>query len=161
MKDALLLVDVFDRFEHEHGDILAGSFQQRLPALLQLLDDARQRGIPIVYANDRHGRWHGNVDLFLSELGMGASTLAPTYQDAFFFKDHYSAFDHTALELFLRERSIERLVLAGMTLEGCVTQTAIDAREHGLKVTVVAPACASPGPNSPTRSDLRWPPRHV
>jgi len=32
-------------------------------------------------------------------------------------------------------------VVAGMTLEGCVTQTAIDARERGFKVTVVAPAC--------------------
>jgi nicotinamidase-related amidase len=142
MNDALLFVDVFDHFDHEDGDVLAGSFQQRLPALLHLLDDARQRGIPVIYANDRHGRWHGNLNLFLSELGVEASALAPTNQDAFLFKDNYSAFDHTALELLLRDRAIDRLILAGMTLEGCVTQTAIDAREHGLKVTVVAPACA-------------------
>ena len=31
----------------------------------------------------------------------------------------------------------------GMTTEGCVAQTAIAARERGLKVTVFADACAT------------------
>jgi nicotinamidase-related amidase len=30
-----------------------------------------------------------------------------------------------------------------MSTEGCVTQTAIDAREAGLKGSVVAPACCT------------------
>ena len=33
-----------------------------------------------------------------------------------------------------------------MTTEGCVTQSAIDARELGLKVTVVPDACATAKP---------------
>ena len=143
MNDTVLLVDVLDDFEHEDGAALAASFEERLPALLQLVDDTRQRDVPIVYANDRHGRWHGDVRRFLAELEATAFELAPREQDAFLFKDHYSAFDHTALDVLLRELETERLVLAGMTLEGCVTQSAIDARERGYKVTVVEPACAS------------------
>lgn len=138
----MLLLDVFDDFEHEDGEELAASFRERLPALRRLVDDARHRNLPLVYANDRHGHWHGDLGRFLAELGMSPRELMPRPEDAFLFKDHYSAFDHTALEVLLRELETERIVLAGMTLEGCVTQTAIDARERGLKVSVVEPACA-------------------
>lgn len=147
MRDALLLVDVFDDFEHEDGDVLRKSFRATLPALLGLLEAARGTRIPVIYANDRHGRWHGDTRRFLAELDPAAgydptAALTPRPEDAFFFKDHYSAFGHTALDVLLAELGTDRLVLAGMSLEGCVTQTAIDARERGLLVTVVEPACA-------------------
>src|SRR5947207_2061073 len=98
MRDALLLVDVFDDFEHEDGDALRTSFRATLPTLLELVETARDLRIPVIYANDRHGRWHGDVTRFLAELHlMGgeddpASALVPRPEDAFFFKDHYSAF---------------------------------------------------------------------
>ena len=38
---------------------------------------------------------------------------------------------------------MERLLLAGASTEGCVAQTAIDARELGFKVSVLADACAT------------------
>ena len=69
--------------------------------------------------------------------------IAPAEDDCFVVKPRYSAFDHTPLALILREREIERLLLGGMSTEGCVAQTAIDARERGLKVTVLANACAT------------------
>jgi biuret amidohydrolase len=58
-------------------------------------------------------------------------------------KPSYSAFDHTPLELILRDLEVERLLLAGTSTEGCVAQTAIDARELGFKVSVLADACAT------------------
>jgi nicotinamidase-related amidase len=58
-------------------------------------------------------------------------------------KPRYSAFDHTPLELVLRELEIERVLLAGAATEMCVIQTAIDAREEGFKVTILAEACAT------------------
>lgn len=140
MRDALLLVDVLDDFDHEDGDVLRASYEERLPRLLSLIADARAQTVPVVYANDRHGHWHGDLRRLL-EATRADAALAPHADDGFFFKDHYSAFGHTALAVLLRELDTERLVLAGMSLEGCVTQTAIDARERGLKVTVVEPAC--------------------
>jgi len=49
----------------------------------------------------------------------------------------------TPLRLILEGLGCERLIVAGMTTEGCVAQSAIDARERGLKVTIVPSACAS------------------
>jgi nicotinamidase-related amidase len=147
MHDALLLVDVFDDFEHEDGDVLKESFRATLSVLLKLIEAARHARVPVIYANDRHGRWHGDPRRFLAELDMAAGDgmavgLIPEPEDAFFFKDHYSAFGHTALDVLLAELGTDRVFVAGMSLEGCVTQTAIDARERGLLVTVVEPACA-------------------
>ena len=58
-------------------------------------------------------------------------------------KPRYSAFDHTALELLLEAKSTTRVVVMGAATEGCVVQTALDAREHGLKATILADACAT------------------
>jgi nicotinamidase-related amidase len=57
-------------------------------------------------------------------------------------KQRSSAFDSTSLDILLRSLDVERILLAGMATEMCVTQTAIDARELGYKVTVLAGACA-------------------
>jgi nicotinamidase-related amidase len=43
----------------------------------------------------------------------------------------------------LRELGVERVLLAGAAAEMCIVQTAIDARELGLKVTILAAACAA------------------
>jgi nicotinamidase-related amidase len=58
-------------------------------------------------------------------------------------KHRYSGFDHTALELLLEAESAERVLILGAATEGCVVQTALDAREHGLKATILADACAT------------------
>jgi nicotinamidase-related amidase len=59
-----------------------------------------------------------------------------------------SAFDLTPLPLLLRELGAQRLILVGATTEMCVAQTAIDARERGYKVTVLADACACVDPTA-------------
>jgi nicotinamidase-related amidase len=76
------------------------------------------------------------------------SELAPRQSDSFLLKQRYSAFDHTPLDLLLGELRVERVVLIGAAAEGCVMQSAIDAREHGLKATIIAGACPT------TSSDL-------
>ena len=69
--------------------------------------------------------------------------LAPRDGDAFVVKPRYSAFDLTPLALVLAELGTERILLMGMATEMCVAQTAIDARERGFRVSVVAEACAT------------------
>jgi nicotinamidase-related amidase len=147
MNDALLLVDVITTFEHEDGDRLLASFRDRLPGLRSALEDARRRGIPVVYANDAQGRWSDAPALVRDALdGKGGDVmreLAPRPDEAVFLKPRYSAFDHTALVLLLREREVERLLLAGGATERCIVQTAIDARELEYKVTILTDACAT------------------
>jgi nicotinamidase-related amidase len=43
----------------------------------------------------------------------------------------------------LEELAIERVILICAATEGCVVQTAIDAREIDLKATIVSSSCAT------------------
>ena len=148
MKDALVLVDVVQTFEHEDGDRVLESFRSRHDGFAAALDRARGDGLPVVYANDNFGVWDGDAPrLVRSALeargGELVEAIAPRDGETFVVKPRYSAFDHTPLELILRELEVERLLLGGLSTEGCVAQSAIGARELGFKVTVLADACAT------------------
>src|SRR4051812_8903424 len=149
MKDGLLIVDVFNDFDHEDGGELLASFRERVPAMVEAIAAARVAEIPIVYVNDQLQRWDADAPgLVRSALaampgGEVIAPLVPDPGDRFVLKPRYSAFDHTALELLLQELEIERILLIGSATEGCIVQTGIDAREAGFKVTIVADACAT------------------
>ena len=145
--DALVLVDVLADFGHPDGEALFAAFREAVPSLQAAVASARAAGIPVVYANDDFGTWAGDRGRVLAEARRRCpepeliDAVAPQPGDPFLCKPRYSAFDRTPLELLLREREVRRLVLAGTATEMCVAQTAIDARERDLKVTVVADAC--------------------
>ena len=148
MRDALLLVDVIQDFDHEDGDALLESFRARHDAIVKALENARARDLPVIYANDNRGAWDGDADRLVKDAldGPGGDlieAIAPKQGDRFVVKPRYSAFDHTPLDLILRELEVERILLAGAATEMCVVQTAIDAKEEGLKVTILAHACAT------------------
>lgn len=149
MRDALIVIDVLSDFRHEDGDALLRSFRGCQPALRAAIADARARGVPVVYVNDSHGSWDWDTRAWLARIlersadATLVEQVAPHPGDAFLRKARYSAFDHTALEILLRQLDTERVLLAGAATEMCIVQTAIDARELGLKVTVLAPACAN------------------
>ncbi len=152
MRDCLVLVDVFDDFGHEDGDALLASFASRLESLRALVEAARERRIPVVYANGTGGRFDGDVRAVVARARAGPAgaridTIAPVEGERFVMKPRYSAFDSTPLALILRELETERIVIAGMATEGCVAQTAIAGKEEGYKVTVVPSACATIHPD--------------
>ena len=151
MRDALLLVDVINDFGHEDGERLLDSFRARLPGFRRLLELARERGLPVLYANDAGGRWDSDAPGLVRRAADGPGgdvirVIAPRAGDIVVLKPRYSAFDHTPLVLVLRDLRIERLLLAGAATERCLVQSAIDARELGFKVTIVADACATVDP---------------
>ena len=148
MRGALLFVDVVNDFEHEDGERLLESFRARHGGFLRALGHARADGLTVVYANDSFGDWSGDGPALVRRAleGRGSElvqAIAPDEDDRFVVKPRYSAFDHTPLALILHELEIERLLVGGMSTEGCVAQTTIDARERGFKVSVLAEACAT------------------
>ncbi len=148
MNDALLVVDVLNDFRHEDGARLAESFRSAHPQLREVLSSSREANLPIIYANDHFGDWTADDDAIVDRALAGVCgdlipPIAPRQDDIFVIKPGYSAFDDTPLRLVLADLSIERLVLAGTALEMCVAQTAIAARERGLKVSIMVDACAS------------------
>jgi nicotinamidase/pyrazinamidase len=48
----------------------------------------------------------------------------------------YSGFEHTDLERLLRAREVDRVHVAGLALDYCVKETALDARRAGFEVVV-------------------------
>lgn len=148
MRDCLVLVDVFDDFGHEDGGALFESFLTRLAGARRLLQWARERRLSVIYANDPADVLDGDMRRVVERARCGPAgrridPLAPVRGDRFVVKPRYSAFDSTPLALILRELAVERIVLAGMTTEGCVAQTAIAGKEQDFKVTVVPSACAT------------------
>ena len=118
MRDALLLVDLLNDFEHEDGEGLLESFRGRQPAMVRALGRARADGTPVVYANDNFGIWDGDGPRLVRQAleGRGGelvAAIAPQDGDRFVVKPRYSGFDHMPLVLILRELDVERLLLAG------------------------------------------------
>jgi nicotinamidase-related amidase len=149
VRDALIVIDVLSDFRHEDGAALLRSFRRCQPALRRAIADARGGGVPVIYVNDSHGSWDWDTRAWMARILERSSAAAliehvgPRPGDTFLRKARYSAFDHTPLEIVLRELETERVLLAGAATEMCVVQTAIDARELGITVTILAAACAS------------------
>jgi nicotinamidase-related amidase len=149
VRDVLLVIDVITRFDHPGGEALLASFREHQPALLAALQSARSNGDPVIYVNDDYSGWGwdtaSEIRKATSRSGSGAlvAQVAPQRGDRFLRKPRYSAFDHTALEIVIRDLGIERILVAGAATEMCIVQSAIDAKELGLKVTILAAACAS------------------
>jgi nicotinamidase-related amidase len=147
--DALVLVDVLANFGHGDGAALLAAFRDSVPGLRAEIAAARAAAIPVVYANDDFGTWSGDRMRVLDESRRHSpepeliDAVAPVPGDAFMCKPRYSAFDHTPLDLLLRERKAKRVLLAGTATEMCVAQTAIDGRELGYQITVMRDACSA------------------
>jgi nicotinamidase-related amidase len=146
--DALLVVDVFDDFDHDDAEPLLASFLERGATMAQAVETARDAGVPVIYVNDDRDRWDSDAPALARAAADGpggevVQRILPRSGDAILLKHRYSAFDHTALDLLLGAKSTERVVVMGAATEGCVVQTALDAREHGLKATILADACAT------------------
>ena len=144
--DVLVVIDVLNDFEHEDGELLLESLRTRHEGLLGALDEARNAGLPVVYVNDHLGGWNADRAALIERARRGKGgeflkALAPRPSEPLLIKGRYSAFDHTALELLLRELNAERILLAGSSTEGCIVQSGIDARELGFKVTILTDAC--------------------
>jgi nicotinamidase-related amidase len=148
MRTALPLVEVLADFRHQDGDRLAASFRTAAGVLGNVIDEARRDGMPVIYANDPAGRWGEDRDDAVMRARGGPTgdvvdRVAPRMEDRFILKPRYPAFDHTPLAIILDELEVKHVLVAGTATEMCLTQSAIDARELGLKVTVLPKACAS------------------
>jgi nicotinamidase-related amidase len=84
VKDALLLVDVLSDFRHEDGERLLESFRERREGMLRALSEARDEGVPVVYAQDNRGVWDGDAPRLAREAldGPGGELLEPLRRKA-------------------------------------------------------------------------------
>lgn len=156
---ALVLVDVINDLEFESGERL---LEHALPAARRIAElkwKAREREIPIVYANDNFGRWRSNLrDVVQHCLEEGVrgqpivELLRPEPDDYFVLKPKHSAFFATALEVLLKYLEVERLVMCGFSGDVCVLLSASDAHMRDYHIYVPEDCVASVNPRENARA---------
>ena len=102
----------------------------------------RSQGLKVVHV--RHDSRDPKSPLFPGEPGHAfKEETAPLAGEAQFNKSAHCAFVGTGLEAYLRDRGIDRLVVAGFTTNHCVSTTARLSCDLGFKTVVVRDACAT------------------
>jgi nicotinamidase/pyrazinamidase len=157
---ALLIVDVQNDFRPS-GALAVPDGDRVVPVLNRLAARASALGIPVYATRDWHppdtthfaingGKWPVHCvactegarlhpDLQLPPGALIVSKGTSTKDDG------YSAFEGSipgrgSLLADLRARGIDEVVIGGLTTDYCVRLSALDARRHGLRATVVADA---------------------
>ncbi len=147
---ALLIIDMFSRFDFPDGERLAPRAVEAAHALGPIREAFDERDWPVIYANDNFGNWKCGFGALAEEClrmpgapGEIARTLFPKPNHYSVLKPKHSAFLSTPLQILLQKLDAGPLVLAGMALDSCVLATAIDAnsREHECLVVDQAVAC--------------------
>ncbi|MFD9304801.1 isochorismatase family cysteine hydrolase [Streptomyces sp. NPDC060048] len=144
---ALVIIDMLNTYEHEDAELLTPSVSRVLPAVMGLLERARDRRIPVIYANDNFGKWrshHGEI-LDAALAGPHAGLVDPVRPDEdsyFIVKARHSVFYETPLAYLLGTLDVDHLVLCGQVTEQCVLYSALDAHIRHLSITVARDAVA-------------------
>jgi nicotinamidase-related amidase len=104
--------------------------------LLRLDAGCRARGVPVVHI------FHvGQAGPFTEASGyVRALDWLPGSPDVCFFKHTHNAFSDTGLDLWLRRRGIERLIIAGIRTEQCCETTTRVGSDIGYAVDFVSEA---------------------
>lgn len=120
-----------------------------IPAIKKRLKEARESGWTVIYLVDTHlpddkefqvwgvhavsGTWGNQV----------IEELLPIEGEIVIPKRRFSGFFGTDLDLILRERKVEELVVTGVLTNICVLYTATDAYQRGYKVIIPEDSVAS------------------
>ncbi|WP_405836803.1 cysteine hydrolase [Streptomyces platensis] len=153
---ALLVMDV----QQDVVDI-ADDGSGYLPRLRRAIDGARSAGIPVIYVviglrpghpdvGPRNRVLNSIVQAGLFTEGAPGTAIhhdvAPRQDDIVVTKRRASAFSGSDLDVVLRARSIDSLVLTGIATSGVVLHTLCQANDQDFGLTVLADACLDTDP---------------
>ncbi|NUZ06017.1 cysteine hydrolase family protein [Piscinibacter koreensis] len=140
---ALLIIDMLSNWKFPDADRLLESALPAAERIAALKARCRANRIPVIYANDNHGRWRSDFREVVAQAraeanggGRIGDLLAPDADDYFVLKPKHSGFYATPLDLLLRHLRACKLVVTGVASDQCVLYTAADARMRDYEVTV-------------------------
>ncbi len=154
-RTALVLIDLQHDYLGRPG--LVPDVPSLCARVATLLDGVRRLGLPVVHArtlvradgSDRMPHWKRQGILQCVDGTPGAeapSALASVDGELVARKRYFSAFGDPRLEPWLRERGIDRVVLAGVYTHACIRSTALDAYERGFEVCIADDAVGTTEP---------------
>ena len=169
-KPALLVVDFVRAYLAPGSPLYAGVEPARVAAE-KLLGLARAAGILVMHTNVVYERGGADGGVFFRklpalasfergrhpELAAFAEGLEPLPGERVISKQYASAFFGTGLAEALRLRSVDTVLIAGVSTSGCVRATAVDACQHGFVPLVVREAVGDrhPAPHEANLFDLQ------
>ncbi len=151
MRAALIVVDMIkDNVGMHLARGKTTEFTKIIPKLKELLGACREKGVPVVFANDSF--LEGDF-LFSGPIRPHAirgtpgveviEELGPKPGDMVIEKRRMSAFFKTDLDMTLRLWKVDTIVVVGIATPGCVYMTAMDGFSHDFKVVIVEDCCAA------------------
>lgn len=142
MTKALLVIDIQNDYFPGGLMQLVGSTEAAQQAA-RLQAQFRQDANPVI--NVQHVALSPSATFFLPN-SKGAEiheSVAPIEGEPVIVKHHPNAFRETELKKVLDELTVDELVVVGMMTHMCIDTTVRAASDMGLKVTLVADACAT------------------
>lgn len=150
---AVLVVDMQNDFcDADAPTTLAPRIGEIIEPIRRLCDDARGRGVPVIYTTglvsadgSSAGLWRlkqrdhgaGRIQVEGSRGAEIVAELAPRDGDRVIRKWRPSAFFRTDLEVFLGAQGIDTLLITGTSLSGCVRASVLDAFMRDIRPMVV------------------------
>jgi len=140
LKVAVLVIDMINDFVS--GMLKSRRAREVVPNIQKLLESARSRKIPVIYACDSHSDADVEFELWGPHAIAGSKgaevvpELKPKKSDHIVKKGRYSAFFGTDLDQLLRGLDVAKLVLVGISTDVCVQNTAADAFYRGYEIVV-------------------------
>jgi ureidoacrylate peracid hydrolase len=168
-RTALLFFDMLNGHVKKNDPATKARCAPVIACAVRLLEAARRSGVVVMYAAADHRADNAtsahlvtDTDNRLRPLARGAPVerkpvvaagtweaqvideLKPQPQDYMIPKFRWSAFHQTYLDLALRNRNIDTLLIAGGSTDVGVASTAYAARDMDYNLVIVSDACTSP-----------------
>jgi nicotinamidase-related amidase len=147
-KQALLIIDMINDFQFEHGPILAKQAEDISHKISSLKQKLKTSGCPIIYINDHYELWQADFKKIANKCENSLSkniihTIYPEDDEFFLIKPKHSAFYGTALNTLLYNLKIKQLFITGIAGNICVLFTANDAYMRGYDIIIPSDCIAS------------------
>jgi len=146
---ALIVVDMQVDFVGPGGKLVVQDARKTIPAIRRLIVKAREAGVPVIFTQDWHRADDPEFSIWPAHAVEGTAgaeivlELNALPQDYFIRKRTYDAFFSTDLDLLLRQKGIQILVITGTVSNICVLHTAGSARLRGYEIVVASDAISS------------------
>jgi ureidoacrylate peracid hydrolase len=166
-KTALLIIDMQNAFLERGATLERAKGRDLIPRLNELIRACHEKGIPTIFT--RHAFRHDRSDIglfaqFAPEIYAAKPTLTDGAPDADIYpeveqqkgdimvpKRAYSAFEGTDLDLLLKIKGIDTLIIGGVDTVFCCESTARSARHRNYRVIFL-----SDGTETSDQPDMGW-----
>lgn len=161
-KTALIVIDIQNDFCHHQGafakrDVDLSHVEKAALNLIPFIDQCRKFNLPIIFVRTFHSDWTDSPSWIGRLGGMTKETpicrlntwgaefckVEPQNSDYIVTKHRFSGFMGTDLDLVLRSKGIETILISGVVTNVCVETTARDGFNLNYNVILVEDCCGA------------------